>query len=97
MTKTNKRDGWDGISKEGGGYIATNEGYGLGKPITPKGVSGINSPITAWAVELDGKIYPEDVLPTRAVARYIRNVEARSELVKKATVRKLILQVVPGR
>lgn len=54
-------------------------------------------PITAWAVELDGKIYPEDVLPTRAVARYIRNVEARSEFVKKATVRKVILQVVPGR
>ena len=62
-----------------------NEGYGLGKTLT------------AWAVELDGKIYPEDVLPTRAVARYIRNVEARSEFVKKATVRKVILQVVPGR
>lgn len=62
-----------------------NEGIGLG------------TPIAAWAVELDGKIYPEDVLPTRAVARYIRNVEARSEFVKKATVRKVILQVVPGR
>ena len=58
---------------------------------------GLDSPITAWAVELDGKIYPEDVLPTRAAARYIRNVEARSEFVKKATVRKVILQVVPGR
>ena len=76
MTKTNKRDGWDDISKEG---------------------EGIAQPITAWVVELDGKIYPEDVLPTRAVARYIRNVEARTEFVKKATVRKLILQVVPGR
>ena len=58
---------------------------------------GIAKPLTVWAVELDGKIYPEDVLPTRAVARYIRNVEAKNEFVKKATVRKLILQVVPGR
>lgn len=84
MTKTNKRDGWDDISKEGDGYAVTkNEGLG--------------ATITAWAVELDGKIYLEDVLPTRAVARYLRNIEARSEFVKKATVRKLILQVVPGR
>lgn len=58
---------------------------------------GLSQPITAWAVELDGKICPEDVLPTRAVARYIRNVETKSEFVKKATVRKVILQVVPGR
>lgn len=70
--------------RDGWGGIS-KEGYGL------------STPITAWAVELDGKIYPENVLSTRAVARYIRNVEARSEFVKKVTVRKVILQVVPGR
>ena len=54
-------------------------------------------PITAWAVEIDGKIDVLDVLPTRASARYIRNIEARSGFVKKASVRKVVLQVVPGR
>ena len=58
---------------------------------------GIAKPLTAWAVELDGKIYTEDVLPTRAVARYIRNVEAQSEFVKSAHVRKVQIQVVKGR
>lgn len=54
-------------------------------------------PITAWAVEIEGKIDPADVYPTRASARYIRNVEARSGFVQKATVRKVVLQVVQGR
>ena len=86
MKKINVRDGWDGISREGEGLAVTkSEGYGL------------DSPITAWAVELDGKIYTEDVLPTRAVARYIRNVEVQSEFVKSAHVRKVQIQVVKGR
>ena len=55
------------------------------------------NPITAWAVEIEGKIDVLDVLPTRASARYIRNIEARSGFVKKASVRKVVLQVVPGR
>ena len=54
-------------------------------------------PITAWAVEIEGKIDPADVYPTRATARYVRNAEARSGFVKKASVRKVVLQVVPGR
>ena len=54
-------------------------------------------PITAWAVEIEGKIDPSDVYPTRATARYVRNAEVRGGFVKKASVRKIVLQVVPGR
>lgn len=54
-------------------------------------------PITAWAVEIEGKIDPADVYPTRATARYVRNAEVRGGFVKKASVRKIALQVVPGR
>ena len=54
-------------------------------------------PITAWAVEIEGKIDPADVYPTRATARYVRNAEAAMGLYKKASVRKVVLQVVPGR
>ena len=67
------------------------------KPITSKEVSGISSPITAWAVEIEGKIDPLDVYPNRAVARYVRNVEASMGLYKKVSVRKLNLIPVPGR
>ena len=67
------------------------------KPITSNEVSRIGSPITAWAVEIEGKIDPSDVYPTRATARYVRNTEVRSGFVKKASVRKVVLQVVPGR
>ena len=67
------------------------------KPITSNEVSGIGSPITAWAVEIEGKIDPADVYPTRATARYVRNAEVRGGFVKKASVRKVVLQVVPGR
>ena len=55
------------------------------------------NPITAWAVEIEGKIDPANVYPTRAGARYMRNIEARSGFAKKASVRKVVLQVVPGR
>lgn len=54
-------------------------------------------PITAWAVEIEGKIDPADVYPTRATARYVRNAEASMGLYKRASVRKVVLQVVPGR
>ena len=67
------------------------------KPITSKEVSGISSPITAWAVEIEGKIDPADVYPTRATARYVRNTEASMGLYKKVSVRKLNLIPVPGR
>ena len=67
------------------------------KPITSNEVSGIGSPITAWAVEIEGKIDPLDVYPTRATARYVRNTEASVGLYKKVSVRKLNIIPVPGR
>ena len=58
---------------------------------------GYFKPITAWAVEIEGKIDPLDVYPTRATARYVRNVEASMGLYKKVSVRKVNLIPVPGR
>ena len=58
---------------------------------------GYFKPITAWAVEIEGKIDPLDVYPTRATARYVRNVEASMGLYKKVSVRKINLIPVPGR
>ena len=54
-------------------------------------------PITAWAVEIEGKIDPADVYPTRATARHVRNAEASVGLYKKISVRKLQLIPVKGR
>jgi hypothetical protein len=54
-------------------------------------------PITAWAVEIEGKIDPADVYPTCATARYVRNAEAATGLYKKISVRKVNLIPVPGR
>lgn len=54
-------------------------------------------PITAWAVEIEGKIDPDFVFNNRATARYVRNTEASMGLYKRASVRKVVLQVVPGR
>ena len=54
-------------------------------------------PITAWAVEIEGKIDLLDVYPTRAVARYVRNAEASMGLYEKVSVRKVNLIPVPGR
>ena len=54
-------------------------------------------PITAWAVEIEGKIDPADVYPTRATARYVRNTEASMGLYKKVSVRKVELTTVKGR
>lgn len=82
MTKK-QNEGWDGISKEDSSR----------KPITSNKVSGIGSPITAWAVEIEGKIDPSDVYHTRATARYVRNAKASVGLYKRIHVRKV--QLVP--
>ena len=55
------------------------------------------NPITAWAVEIEGKIDTADVYPTRATARYVRNTEASMGLYKKVSVRKVELTTVKGR
>ena len=65
------------------------------KPITSNEVSGIGSPITAWAVEIEGKIDPDFVFNNRATARHVRNTEASVGLYKKISVRKL--QLIPGK
>ena len=67
------------------------------KPVTSNEVSGIGSPITAWAVEIEGKIDPDFVFNNRATARYVRNTEASVGLYKKISVRKLQLIPVKGR
>ena len=54
-------------------------------------------PITAWAVEIEGKIDPDFVFNNRATARHVRNTEASVGLYKKISVRKLNLIPVPGR
>ena len=54
-------------------------------------------PITAWAVEIEGKIDPDFVFNNRATARYVRNTEASVGLYKKISVRKINLVPVPGR
>ena len=53
------------------------------------------SPITAWTVEVNGKIDPS-VCTTRAAARYIRKLKSKNGTVD-AHVRKVIIQVVKGR
>ena len=67
------------------------------KPIPSNEVSGISSPITAWAVEIEGKIDPDFVFNNRATARHVRNTEASVGLYKKISVRKVNLIPVPGR
>ena len=54
-------------------------------------------PITAWAVEIEGKIDPDFVFNNRATARHVRNTEASVGLYKKISVRKLQLLPVKGR
>ena len=55
-------------------------------------------PITAWAVEIDGTLDDLAVIPTRAMARQVRNQLIKYDpVITKATVRKVALQVVPGR
>ena len=54
-------------------------------------------PITAWAVEIEGKIDPDFVFNNRATARHVRNTEASVGLYKKVSVRKINLVTVPGR
>ena len=57
----------------------------------------VTQQIIAWAVEMDGKITPDYVLPTRATARYLRNFEAENGDSKKVHVRKVAMYVIPGR
>lgn len=59
--------------------------------------SSSRKPITAWAVEIEGKIDPDFVFNNRATARHVRNTEASVGLYKKVSVRKLNLIPVPGR
>jgi len=54
-------------------------------------------PITAWAVEIEGKIDPDFVFNNRATARHVRNTEASVGLYKKISVRKINIVPVPGR
>lgn len=54
-------------------------------------------PIIAWAVEADGKIHPTDVYPTREYARYMRNEMTAFGVAQRAHVRKIAMQVIPGR
>ena len=54
-------------------------------------------PITAWAVEIEGKIDLDFVFNNRATARHVRNTEASVGLYKKISVRKLQLIPVKGR
>ena len=54
-------------------------------------------PIIAWAVEADGIINPADVYPTRASARYLRNEMEQWGEAQRVHVRKVKLQVIPGR
>ena len=50
--------------------------------------------ITAWTVEVNGKIDPS-VCTTREAARYIRRLKSKSGTIA-AHVRKVVIQVVPG-
>ena len=54
-------------------------------------------PITAWAVEIEGKIDPDFVFNNRATARHVRNTEASVGLYKRISVRKVNLIPGPGR
>ena len=58
---------------------------------------GYFKPITAWAVEIEGKIDPDFVFNNRATARRVRNIEVSVGLYKKISVRKVNLIPVPGR
>lgn len=55
-------------------------------------------PIIAWAVEVNGKIHPDHLFKTRSDARWVRNASViRYEDNTKLSVRKVKLQVIPGR
>ena len=58
---------------------------------------GYFKPITAWAVEIEGKIDPDFVFNNRATARHVRNAEASMGLYKKVSVRKVELTTVKGK
>ena len=67
-----------------------SEGYGLGSK------SGDGYAITAWAVEVDGKIDPDLVYKSRSTARAVRNFEVEDGGTK-AVVRKIKIEVLEGK
>ena len=74
----------------------SNEGYGLGS--SKDGCDSKRKPLTAWAVEIDGEIYPDNIVSTRAYARSIRNnVAGVYGSDAKASVRKVMIVAVSGR
>jgi len=55
-------------------------------------------PIIAWAVEVNGGIEPSNIFETRSTARWIRNASLiEYEEDAKLHVRKIAIQVIPGR
>ena len=54
-------------------------------------------PITAWAVEVNGKIGGWDIYGDRSTARDVRNIEAEYNPAAKCHVRKVEITVVKGR
>lgn len=62
-----------------------------------KMVDNKTTPVTAWAVEVNGKIHPSDVVGTRAFARFIRNSEVEAFPSAKAHVRKVLIVPIEGR
>ena len=84
----------------------SNEGYGLGSSkdgwdgITSEGdgIASKRKPLTAWALEIDGEICPNNIVSTRAYARSWRNDVAEvygSDA--KVSVRKVVIVAVSGR
>lgn len=54
-------------------------------------------PIIAWAVEIDGIVSPANMLSTRQRARWYRNAVEEFNAASRAHVRKIAIQVIPGR
>ena len=61
-------------------------------------VNTTNKALTAWAVEIDGEIETTEIYSTRARARAVRNgfAEFYGD-VAKASVRKVLIKMIPGR
>ena len=83
-----------------------NEGYGLGfskdgwDGITSEGdgIASKHKPLTAWAVEINGEIDPQDIFPARMWARETRNDYAdHFGSTAKVSVRKVMIMPIKGR
>lgn len=84
----------------------SNEGYGLGSNkdgwdgITSEGdgIASKRKPLTAWAVEINGEIDPQDIFPARMWARETRNDYAdHFGSTAKVSVRKVLITQIDGR